>query len=137
MPQPYLFFDGNCEEAIRFYERSLGARLQMLLHYHESPGPGCPGMHENFGDKVMHANLRIGALDLMLADDCMGHPRFEGFALSLTVQDEAEATRKFQALAESGQVLMPLGTTFFSPCFGMLKDRFGVHWMLMVNPPAP
>jgi len=132
--QPYLFFDGRCEEAIEFYRRALGAEVTMLMRYRESPekpSPGCvpPGSE----DKVMHASLKIGAAVVMASDGaCRGAPRFEGFSLSLTVANETEAERVFAALGEGGQVRMPLGKTFFSPRFGMVADRFGVGWMVIV-----
>lgn len=132
---PYLFFDGNCEEAVRFYERSLGAKVEMLMRYKEGP-PAMPGMHANFGEKVMHCSLRIqGQPAFLCADDCMGHPTFGGFRLTYTASDEPEAQRVFTALSEGGTVDAPLAKTFFSPAFGMLRDRFGVGWMVMV--PAP
>jgi PhnB protein len=133
--QPYLFFDGRCEEAITFYRKALGAEVEILMHYKESPGPMPPGTHADFGNKVMHANLRIGDGSVMMADDCMGHPNFEGFTLSLSVADEAEAKAKFAALGQGGEVKMALGKTFFSPCFGMVTDRFGVSWMVIVAMP--
>lgn len=132
--QPYLFFDGRCAEAIEFYTAHLGAKLEMLMHFKESPEPaGCaPGAE----DKVMHASFRIGSSTVMASDGrCTGHPSFQGFSLSLTVTDEAEADRLFAALANGGQVQMPLTKTFFSPRFGMVADRFGVSWMIHVAPP--
>ncbi|WP_300455330.1 VOC family protein [Accumulibacter sp.] len=132
--QPYLFFDGRCEEAIGFYRQALGAELEVLLHYREAPEKG-PGMLEDYDDKVMHCCLRVGEATLMMADDCMGHPNFQGFSLSLQAANEAEARRRFDALAAGGKVVMPLGETFFSPCFGMVADRFGVSWMVIVPQP--
>jgi PhnB protein len=134
--QPYLFFDGRCEEAIEFYREALGAEVTMLMHYKDSPDPGAcsPGVSP---EKVMHANLRIGETTVLASDGhCQGHPSFEGFSLSLTVGDEAEAERSFAALADGGKVQMPLTKTFFSPRFGMVADRFGVSWMVYVAPPA-
>jgi PhnB protein len=130
--QPYLFFDGRCEEAIEFYRRVLGAEVTMLMHFKDSPDPGmCAPGH---GDKVMHANLRIGDTTVLASDGrCQGPASFKGFALSLTVSDEAEAERLFAALADGGQVQMPLTKTFFSPRFGMVADRFGVSWMVYVT----
>ena len=131
--QPYVFFDGRCEEAIEFYKRALGAQVEMLMRFKESPDkeacPVAPGME----DKVMHASLRIGNTMLLASDgQCQGKPNFQGFALSLTVQTEAEADRLFNALADGGQVQMPLAKTFWSPRFGMVSDRFGVWWMVGV-----
>ncbi|KFB68208.1 VOC family protein [Candidatus Accumulibacter vicinus] len=132
--QPYLFFDGRCEEAIGFYRQALGAELEMLMHYREAPEK-CPGMLEGYDDKVMHSCLRVGEATLMMADDCIGHPNFQGFSLSLQAANEAEARRRFDALVAGGKVVMPLGKTFFSPCFGMVADRFGVSWMVIVPEP--
>lgn len=130
--EPYLFFDGRCDEAIEFYRQALGAEVTVLLRFKDSPEP--PGMNPpGSADKVMHANLRIGETMVMVSDGrCLGEANFQGFALSLSVADEAEARRLFTALAEGGQLQMPLGKTFFSPCFGMVADRFGVSWMVIV-----
>jgi PhnB protein len=130
--QPYLFFDGRCDEAIAFYRKALGAEVTMLMRYKESPDPGMcrPGTEE----KVMHASLRIGDATVFASDGrCEGPAKFQGFALSLTVASETEAERIFAALADGGQVTMPLAKTFFSPRFGMLADRFGVSWMILVE----
>jgi len=132
--EPYLFFDGRCEEAIEFYRRTLGAEVTMLMRFRDAPDPPPPGMiAPGSEDKIMHASLRIGETNVMASDGrCMGTPSFQGVSLSLTVADEAEAERVFAALADGGQVQMPLGKTFFSPCFGMVADRFGVGWMVVV-----
>jgi len=129
--QPYLSFDGRCEEAIEFYRAALGAEVTMLMRFSENPDPGmCVPGSEN---KVMHANLRIGDSTLLASDSrCEGKPSFHGFALSLTASDEAEAERLFASLADGGQVQMPLTKTFFSSRFGMVADRFGVCWMVIV-----
>lgn len=134
--QPYLFFDGRCEEAIAFYQEALGAEVEMLMRFKESPEPpACDGLPADAGDKVMHASLRIGGTTVMASDgSCGGQPRFAGFSLSLTVADAAAADRAFAALSADGTVQMPLGPTFFSPRFGMLIDRFGVSWMIYVAP---
>lgn len=132
--QAYLFFEGRCEEAVEFYKKALGAEVTMLMRYKESPEPpplGCipPGS----GEKVMHANLRIGDATVMASDGmCSGRPSFQGFSLSISAADAADADRLFTALAGGGSVSMPLGKTFFSPCFGMVTDRFGVSWMVIV-----
>jgi len=130
--QPYLFFEGRCDEAIEFYRQALGAEVTMLMRFKDSPDPAmaAPGA----GDKVMHAVLRIGDTAVFASDGrSQGSPRFEGFALSLTARDEAEADRLFAALAKGGQVHMLLTKTFFSPRFGMVADRFGVSWMVIVE----
>jgi PhnB protein len=134
--EPYLFFNGRCEEAIEFYCSALGAEVTVLMRYKESPDLIEPGMiPPGSDDKVMHATLRIGETQIMVSDgDCSGQPGFQGFSLSIAVADEAEADRVFAALAEGGQVQMPLGKTFWSPRFGMLADRFGMSWMVSVNP---
>ena len=131
--QPYLFFDGRCDEALDLYRRVLGAEVTMLMRFKESPDPAMvmPGA----GDKVMHASFRIGESTVLASDGrCEGRPSFQGFALSLTVPGEAEAERLFAALGEGGQVQMPLTKTFFSSRFGMVADRFGVSWMIYVAP---
>ena len=132
--EPYLFFDGRCEEALQFYTKALGAEVTMLMRYKESPDPAHvpPGA----GEKVMHASVRIGDASVMASDGrAGGKPSFQGFALSLAVGTEAEADKRFNALAEGGQVQMPLGKTFFSPRFGMVSDRVGVNWMVIVMSP--
>jgi PhnB protein len=129
--QPYLFFDGRCDEAIEFYRRVLGAEVTMLMRFKEGPDPGMvqPGTE----NKVMHSSLRIGETTVLASDGrCMGQPSFQGFSLSLTVPSDAEAERLFAALADGGQVQMPLARTFFSSRFGMVADRFGVPWMIVV-----
>ena len=134
--QPYLFFDGRCEEAIEFYRKALGAEAIMLMRYKESPDPPPPGMvPPGSENKIMHASFRIGDSMVMASDGrCLGQPTFQGFGLSLTVGDEAEADQVFGALSDGGQVQMPLTKTFFSPSFGMVADRFGVTWMVIVEP---
>ena len=131
--QPYLFFDGRCEEAVEFYRKALGAQVETLTRFKDSPDPGmCP---PGAGDKVMHASIRIGETTVMASDgQCSGRQSFEGFALSLTLPDAAEAERLFAALGDGGRVQMPLTKTFFSPRFGMVADRFGVSWMIHVAP---
>lgn len=132
MIEPYLFFDGRCEEAIEFYRKNLGAEVEMMMRFKENPEPGYnpPGS----GEKVMHASIRIGESRVMVSDgQCAGKPSFQGFSLSLTAADEKEADRLFAALAEGGKVQMPMAKTFFSPRFGMVADRFGVSWMVIVG----
>lgn len=131
--QPYLFFDGRCEEAIEFYQSAVGAEVQMLLRYGDHPEPQPPQMTAP-KDKVMHARLQIAGSAVLASDGHgSGAPSFQGFALSITTQDIDDAKRKFAALSESGQVRMPLDKTFFSPAFGMVADKFGVLWMVMVG----
>jgi PhnB protein len=130
--QPYLFFDGRCEEAIEFYRGALGAEVRMLTRFKDSPEQQ-PGMVPPGGEnKIMHANLRIGDTEILASDGrCMGQPSFQGFALALTARDGMQAEQWFDALADGGTVQMPLTKTFFSPKFGMLSDRFGVSWMVL------
>jgi len=136
--QPYLTFGGRCQEAVDFYREALGAEVQMLMRFKDAPDQPPPGMvPENWGDKIMHASLKIGDAVLMASDGCASSEKsFQGFSLSLTAANEAEADRKFAALSKNGQVTMPLGKTFFSPRFGMLVDRFGVSWMVIVQAEA-
>jgi PhnB protein len=127
--QLYLFFEGRCAEALEFYQRALGAEVTMLMHYKDSPDPA---MVHGTADKVMHASFRIGDSTVLASDGrCQGQPGFHGFSLSLTVADDAEAERRFAALAEGGQVQMPLAKTFFASRFGAVADRFGVSWMVV------
>lgn len=136
--QPYLFFDGRCEEAVKFYQNALGAEVTMLLRYKDSPEPPQPGMvPPGSEEKIMHSSFRIGETTVMASDGrCAGQPSFQGFSLSISVASEAEAERLFGRLAEGGQVQMPLARTFFSPRFGMVGDRFGVSWMIITVPEA-
>ncbi len=131
--EPYLFFGGRCEEALDFYRTALGAQVEILLRHKDSPEAPPPGMlPPGFENKIMHTTFRIGATTLMASDGCQEGVSFSGFSLSLSVPTEAEADRAFAALADGGQVQMPLTKTFWSPCFGMLTDRFGVNWMISV-----
>ena len=132
--EPYLFFDGRCEEAIEFYRKALRAEVQMLTRYKDSPEPPQPGMvPPGSENKIMHVTMRIGDSTVMASDGhCQGKPSFNGFGLSLTAANEGEAERLFGSLADGGQVQMPLTKTFFSPRFGMVTDRFGVMWMVIV-----
>jgi PhnB protein len=131
--QPYLFFDGRCEEAVEFYRESVGAKVEALMRFKDNPDPGmCP---PGAGEKVMHTCFRIGDTVVMASDGrCTGQPSFQGFSLSLSASTEAEAERLFGALGNGGQVQMPLSMTFFSPRFGMVADRFGVSWMIIAKP---
>jgi PhnB protein len=130
--QPYLYFDGRCEEALAFYRKALGAEVVMLMRFKDGPERGMapPGGEE----KVMHASFRIGDTTVMASDGrCLGKPNFQGFALSLDAASDAEAERLFAALGDGGQVQMPLAKTFFASRFGMLADRFGVSWMVIAG----
>jgi PhnB protein len=138
--QPYLFFNGRCEEAIQFYKTAVGAELQMMMRHKDNPTPpqdsssqGCrlPAGSE---EKVMHASFRIGETVVMASDGmCSGEPSFDGFSLSVSLAGEAEAKAAFAKLSEGGKINMPVSKTFWSPAFGMLVDRFGVSWMITVQ----
>ena len=131
--QPYVFFDGRCAEAIELYRRVLGAEVTMFMQFKESPDQAMvqPGTE----NKVMHAALRIGDTEIFASDGrCLGRPTFQGFSLSITAQSRAEAERIFDGLSEGGAVQMPLTKTFFAETFGMVADRFGVAWMVIVRP---
>jgi PhnB protein len=135
--EPYLFFAGRCEEALEFYRKAIGAEIGMVMKYKDSPEPPPPGMlPAGFENKIMHAVFRVGGSSIMASDGCDTTTRFGGFSLSLALPTEAEADRAFAALAEGGQVQMPLQKTFWSPRFGMLTDRFGIGWMVNVLAPG-
>lgn len=126
-------FGGRCEEAIQFYQSKLGAKLDMMLRFDQSPDPVPPGMLQaGFETKVMHASITINGVPLMMSDGCDDKSSFAGFSLAMTAADEAAAHVAFNALADGGQVSMPLGPTFWSPCYGMVQDRFGLSWMVLV-----
>jgi PhnB protein len=132
--EPYLFFNGSCEEAIEFYRKTLGAEVEMMMRFNESPEPQPPGtVPAGFENKIMHASFRIGQARVLASDGCSDEkPTFQGFSLSLSVPNEKEADHVFGALADGGQVKMPLTKTFWSPRFGMAEDRFGIGWMIGV-----
>ena len=132
--QPYLFFGGRCEEALEFYRIALGAELIMLMRYNQSP-ESIPShrLPSGFETKVMHASFSVGATTLMASDGCEEGEKFDGFSLSVSLPTDAEAGRAFAALADGGIVTMPLMKTFWSPCFGMVTDRFGIGWMVSVE----
>ena len=131
---PYLFFEGRCEEAIEFYKKAVGAEVNMLLRNKESPEPHSQRLAPGNENKVMHATVHIGEYRVSMSDGlCQGQPDFKGFSLSIGVSSEADAKRIFDALADGGKVTMPLSKTFFSPQFGMVKDRFGMPWMVIVQ----
>jgi PhnB protein len=138
---PYLFFNGRCEEAMNFYKKALGGEIEMIMRWKDNPdmaSDGCaPGMQFD-PEKIMHASLKIGDAILMASD---GMPQeksgFQGFSVSLTARTDAECDRWFNALADGGQVQMPLGKTFFAQRFGAVADKFGVSWMIIVPPARP
>lgn len=134
--QIYLFFDGRTEEALDFYKKTLGIEVEMLMRFKDNPDrakhpDACPPGAE---DKVMHSCFKLGDQRVMASDGyAKGKPEFKGFGLSLSVDTEAEADKLFAALSDGGKIEMPLGKTFFSPKFGMVQDKFGVGWMVLVG----
>ena len=132
--QPYLFFNGRCEEAVEFYRKALGAEVQLMLRYKESPEAPPPGsVPPGFENKIMHTSFQVGQTVVMASDGCSAEKaNFDGFSLSVSVQNESEADRVFAALSDGGKVQMPLARTFWSPRFGMVEDRFGIGWMVSV-----
>jgi PhnB protein len=129
--QPYLFFDGRCDEALDFYKQAIGADVKMLMRWKDSPDKSmCTAAN---ADKVMHSQFQVGDATIMASDGRnSGQPKFDGFALTIAAKDEAEAEKIFGALlGGGGQVTMPMSKTFFAPRFGMLAGKFGVHWMVM------
>lgn len=137
--EPYLFFNGRAEEAITFYRKALGAEVQMLMRFSESPDPVPEGMiPPGFENKVMHSCITVGGANLMISDgDSGGGPAFSGFALSLEAENGEELRAWFDALSDGGQVKMPVGKTFFAEHFGMVTDKFGVAWMVIVPGDMP
>ena len=130
--QPYLFFDGRCDEALDFYKKAIGAKVGMLMRWKDSPDKSmCTAGN---AEKVMHAQFDVGETTVLASDGrCTGQPNFQGFALTISAKTEADADQMFAALGEGGQVTMPMTKTFFSPRFGMLADKFGVGWMVAVQ----
>jgi PhnB protein len=129
--QSYLMFNGRCEEAVKFYQKALGAKVEMMMRFKEAPEGHCAPGNE---DKIMHSSFQIGDTVVMASDGMMqGKPEFKGFSLTLNPKTEAEAERLFAALSDGGQVHQPLIKTFFSPKFGVVADRFGVSWMVLVD----
>ncbi len=132
--EPYLSFEGRCEEALDFYKKAVGAEVTALMRYSEMPPGG--GVTPGTENKVMHAAMKIGSSVVMASDGMnSGKASFHGIALTISAADDVEAKRLFDALADGGQVNMPLTKTFFASSFGMLADKFGVGWMIMT--PAP
>jgi PhnB protein len=134
--QPYLFFNGKCEEAVGFYKQAIGAQVLMQMRFKESPEPPAPGrLPEGYENKIMHCTMQVGASVVMASDGNSAEPaNFDGFSLSLTVPTEADAHKAYTALLQGGKVLMPIGKTFWSACFGSVQDKFGVSWMVSVPP---
>ena len=130
--EPYLYFQGRCDEAFAFYAEAVGAKVEMLVRFRDMPG-GPP----DAGDKVMHALVRIGESTLLASDgQNLGATSFDGFALALSADSDGEAEARFAALAAGGEVQIPMGPTPFAARFGMVRDRFGVHWTIVHQPAA-
>lgn len=130
--QPYLFFDGRCDEALDFYKKAVGAKVDMLMRFKDAPDQSMVSPESK--DKVMHAAVHIGDAQVLMSDGrCQGKANFQGFGLAVSLKDEAEVDKAFNALTDGGQVTAPLAKTFFSPRFGMVTDKFGVLWMVMVG----
>lgn len=135
---PYLIFSGRCEEALQFYRQSLGAQIEMMMRFDEAPDPTPPDMLQaGFEHKVMHSSFTVNGIRMMASDGCDDKSTLHGFQLALNVDTEADAHKVFNALAEGGSVQMPLCKTFWSPCFGMVADKFNVVWMVMVPGETP
>ena len=130
---PYLDFSGRCDEALAFYREALGAEVEMLMRYDQSPESPPPGMLQpGFEKKVMHVSFRVRGVLLMGSDGCDDQTKFSGVRLSLALPTEADARKAFDALAAGGSVQLPITKTFWSPCFGMVTDRFGLGWMVTI-----
>ena len=130
--QPYIFFDGKCEEALEFYKGAIGAKVDMMMRFKEAPDQS--QMQPNTGEKVMHAAFHVGTTQVLASDGhCAGKPSFQGFGLALNAKDDAEAEKLFTAVGKGGQVLQPLTKTFFASKFGMVTDKFGIMWMVIAE----
>jgi PhnB protein len=126
----YVTFAGTCEEAFQFYAQHLGGKIEMMMPFDSAP-PGTPSTDPNWAKKIMHGSMTIGGAYLMGMDASPAmYQKPQGFYVSLTVANVAEAGNAFAALSEGGQVRMPLGETFFAKRFGMLADKFGIPWMI-------
>ena len=132
--QPYLFFDGKCEEALDFYKTAIGAQVETLMRFSENPDGGAMDMPAGSENKVMHAAFKVGGSQILASDGhCAGKPSFQGFGLTLGARNDAEAEKLFAAVGQGGQVMMPLAKTFYASKFGMVTDRFGVLWMVITE----
>ena len=130
--QPYVFFDGKCDEALQFYQRALGAKVNALMRFSEAPDQS--QVKPESKNKVMHAAFQVGETEILASDGyCLGAPAFQGFALTIHAADSAEALKLFTAIAEGGKIQMPLDKTFFAASFGMAVDKFGVNWMVIAE----
>lgn len=135
--QPYLTFDGNCAQAMQFYERVLNGKVQMMMKMKDAPEP-CADLPSGADERIMHACVVLDGAMLMASDSMPGHPYegMKGFAVTLNYPSPEAARPVFEALSEGGQVMMPLGETFWAQAFGMLTDRFGTPWIINGGPKA-
>jgi len=132
--QPYVFFDGKCEEALEFYKSAVGAKVDMVMRFKEAPPEMQTQMSPGSKDKVMHAAFKIGDTQILASDgQCNGKPNFQGFSLTINAANDAEADKLFAALGKGGTVTQPMSETFFASRFGMLADKFGVNWMVLAE----
>lgn len=130
---PYVFFDGRCQEALDFYKKAIGIQPGMMMRYGDSPEPSPEGMTIP-KDNIMHAEFKLGDTTIFCSDGMsQGTPKFDGFSLAIAADDKSDCEKKFKALSDGGEVVQPLIETFFAHSFGMLKDKFGVNWMLIVS----
>jgi PhnB protein len=135
--QPYVFFDGKCEEALEFYKSAIGAKVDMMMRYKEAPADQQAQMSPGSMNKVMHAAFKVGDTQILASDgECGGKPNFQGFSLTINAANDAEADKLFAALGKGGKVTMPMSETFFASRFGMLADKFGVNWMVLAEKKA-
>jgi len=135
--QPYVFFDGKCEEALEFYKSAVGAKVDMVMRFKEAPPEMQAQMSPGSKDKVMHAAFKIGDTQILASDgQCNGKPNFQGFSLTINAASDAEADKLFAALGKGGTVTAPMSETFFASRFGMLADKFGVNWMVLAEKKA-
>ena len=130
--EPYLMMSGRCTDALAFYQLAIDAKTTMVMRFDESPDQNHPmPLPPDWGKKIMHSSMTVGNTTVMMSDGMSTEPKdLSGITLSITADDEAQAKKMFDALSVGGKVFMPLGKTFWSPCFGMVSDKFGVSWMV-------
>ena len=135
---PYICFEGRAEEAIKYYCETLGAEVVALMRGSDAPPDACCGEGQMDPNAVMHACLKIGESELFVSDGMgRGNAEFKGFHLSLTLHDEKLVKKRFESLSQGGQVIVPLDKSFFASSFGMVQDKFGLTWALLVPLPVP
>ena len=126
---PYLMFNGNCAEALKFYEKALGAKIEFSMPFEGSPAADT--VPPDWANKILHATILVGDTKVMASDAPPGHyHQPQGISVSLSLDDPAKGEEIFNALAENGQVQMPYQPTFWAAGFGMCTDRFGIPWMV-------